>query len=119
MLTSFRGWFGCKDKTTTSTTSTIPISTTTPPTPTATSTTCETPGKFWGCYDQTSEDPSVTTTEEHTTITSPPTMPTTSSTSSVPSVAPTEEPHETCVERAWYGMCREWDGDSSAKKEDM
>ncbi|KXX81094.1 putative lipase atg15 [Madurella mycetomatis] len=106
------GWFGCKDKTTTTTSPTV-----TSTTPTATSTTCETPGRFWGCYDETTSGPISTTTQEIQTITPPPSMPT----STPPSPAPTQEPPEKprCIDRAWYGMCREWEGDVPKLKEDM
>ncbi|KAL2021030.1 hypothetical protein VTK56DRAFT_7685 [Thermocarpiscus australiensis] len=106
------GWFGCRDKTTTSTT------TVTSATPTATSTTCLTPGRFWGCNDKTTTGTSITTTREHGTITSPPSMP---SSTSTPSAAPTEEPPEKprCVDRAWYGMCRKWESDVPVNNEDM
>ncbi|KAL2261904.1 hypothetical protein VTK26DRAFT_3028 [Humicola hyalothermophila] len=111
------GWFGCKDKTTTSTTTTTTKAPT--PTSTSTSTTCLTPGRFWGCYDKATTESTITTTREHETITSPPAMPTSAS---PPTTAPTDEPPKSsqCVDRAWYGWCREWEGsDDSANKEDM
>lgn len=50
------GWWGCLDETT-STPSTTATSTTTPletaPTPTSQTSICQTPGKFWGCWDPT------------------------------------------------------------------
>jgi lipase ATG15 len=110
-----RGWFGCKDKTTTSVTTT-----TTSTTPTETSTTCLTPGRFWGCNDQaTTTELSSTTTQQHSTITPAPSMP---SPTTAPTAAPTEEdPPEKgrCVDRAWYGRCREWGGDAPDGNEDM
>jgi hypothetical protein len=27
-----------------------------------------------------------------------------------PTTTPTDEPSETCIRRAWYGRCLEWDG---------
>ncbi|KAK4033190.1 autophagy protein atg15 [Parachaetomium inaequale] len=108
------GWFGCKDKTTTSS-----ITTTTSTTPTATSTTCLTPGRFWGCNDEATTASSSTTTHEQSTITSPPSMP---SATTAPSAAPTEDdPPEKggCLDRAWYGRCREWGGDAPDGNEDM
>ncbi|KAI0445015.1 Alpha/Beta hydrolase protein [Xylaria telfairii] len=126
------GWFGCKDKTTTTeitssqTTPTI-TSTTTCSTPgwfgcndptnstssqatiSATSTTCDTPG-WWGCKDKTTT--STTTTLQHE-ITSPPSMPIPTS----PGQAPvTAAPKSHCIERHWYGTCKEWvpDGQGDA-----
>ncbi|AEO69483.1 autophagy protein atg15 [Thermothielavioides terrestris NRRL 8126] len=109
------GWFGCKDKTTTTTTtSTTPVETST------TSTTCLTPGRFWGCNDKTTTETSTTTTttQEQSTITPPPSMP---APTSAPSAAPTDDaPKEgRCVDRAWYGWCRKYEGDAPEKKEDM
>ncbi|KAI0481739.1 Alpha/Beta hydrolase protein [Xylaria cf. heliscus] len=122
------GWFGCKDKTTTTETTsshitpTITSATTTCSTPgwfgcndptnttssqatvTATSATCSTPG-WWGCKD-TSTVPT-TTTPQHE-ITSPPSMPIPTS----PRQAPvTASPKSHCVERHWYGTCKEWAAD--------
>ena len=107
------GWFGCNDPTTTShaATSSTPAE-------------CHTPGFFWGCHDET------TTTQSHP-ITSPPPMPTSttatttsshSCTSSAwfglicvdPSPTPTSTPtnlpdgKQHCVERNWFGFCKEW-----------
>ncbi|KAK5997438.1 Putative lipase ATG15 [Cladobotryum mycophilum] len=61
------GWFGCKDKTThvsATLTTTTPTTTTTTTTSAAPTTTCETPGRFWGCNDdtETSTVPTSTTT---------------------------------------------------------
>lgn len=115
------GWFGCNDKITTTTSSTPVITTTTSSTssdsdsPPSTSTNCETPGKFWGCWDSTT---TTTTTSGGTqpatgsepTITAPPITttrpvpprPTASPTSTTP-VAPTQS-H--CTARNWFGFCK-------------
>ncbi|KAL2172758.1 hypothetical protein VTG60DRAFT_2577 [Thermothelomyces hinnuleus] len=114
------GWFGCKDKTTTSVTTTTETITST--TSTTTSTACKTPGRFWGCYDQTtttSMTTSSTATQDQSTITSPPSMP---SPTSAPTATPTEEDppqKRRCVDRAWYGMCRKWEGDDLERIDDM
>ncbi|KAH6624393.1 autophagy protein atg15 [Chaetomium sp. MPI-SDFR-AT-0129] len=111
------GWFGCKDKTTT-----IVTTTTTSTIPTQTSTSCLTPGRFWGCNDETTSGAGTTATttpEGHSTITSPPSLPDPTTT---PSAAPTSSgppSKETCVDRAWYGRCREWDGEAPEGNEDM
>ncbi|KAK4247332.1 putative lipase [Corynascus novoguineensis] len=114
------GWFGCKDKTTTSVTTTSVITTTsTTPTVTSTSTTCKTPGRFWGCYDETTTVSSSTATPDQSTITPAPSMP---SPTTAPSTSPTEEepPNKgRCVERAWYGMCRKWEGDAPESIDDI
>ncbi|KAI0455495.1 Alpha/Beta hydrolase protein [Xylaria acuta] len=123
------GWFGCKDKITTTTETTSsqisptitssttcstpgwfgcndPTNTTSPQvTATATSTTCATPG-WWGCKDKTTI--STTATPQHE-ITSPPSMPTPTSLGQAPVTAP---PKSHCVERHWYGTCKEWVPDS-------
>ncbi|TRX91386.1 hypothetical protein FHL15_007808 [Xylaria flabelliformis] len=123
------GWFGCKDKTTSTTkttssqtTPTITTTTTcTTPgwfgcndptnttsyqaTATATSTTCATPG-WWGCKDRTTTP--TTTTLQHE-ITSPPSMPIPTSLRQEPVTAP---PKSHCVERHWYGACKEWARDA-------
>lgn len=102
------GWFGCKDKTTLTTTIT---STTPTPTPTPT-TSCATPGRFWGCYDDiTTIGTSSTTTTEQSTITPPPTMPSTTP-------APTVTETAGCRSRAWYGMCKEYEGEPSVKNDE-
>ncbi|KAK3296163.1 autophagy protein atg15 [Chaetomium fimeti] len=106
------GWFGCKDKTTTS------VTTTTSTTSTAT-TTCMTPGRFWGCNDETSAvESGVTSTQEPSTITPAPSMP---SPTTAPSSAPADQdpPQSRCVHRAWYGMCKEWEGDNPESNDDM
>ncbi|KAH7308196.1 Alpha/Beta hydrolase protein [Stachybotrys elegans] len=102
------GWFGCKDKTTTT-----DVTTTRPVTPTSTSTTasttCETPGKFWGCWDD-----AVSTTTVSSPTRAAPTPPMTSA----PTAAPTEAPEEAedkedkamylkCARRNWLGFCVE------------
>ncbi|KAL1843772.1 hypothetical protein VTJ49DRAFT_7482 [Mycothermus thermophilus] len=69
--------------------STIPTPTATETATTAT-TTCMTPGRFWGCLDET------TTTE----------------TTSAPA------PTSTCADRAWYGWCREWEGGDGDDEKD-
>jgi lipase ATG15 len=45
-------------------------------------------------------------------------MPTTTT---VPSAVPTEDLPEKgeCIDRAWYGRCREWEGDEPDRREDM
>ncbi|RYC59874.1 hypothetical protein CHU98_g6332 [Xylaria longipes] len=126
------GWFGCKDKTTTiettssQTTPTITSTTTTTcstpgwfgcndptsttpsqATATATSTTCATPG-WWGCKDKTT----ISTTIQHE-ITSPPSMPIPTSSGQAPVTAP---PKSHCVERHWYGTCKEWAPDGEGDR---
>lgn len=70
-----------------------------------------TPGRFWGCNDETSAVPGATSTQEQSTITPPPSVP---SPTTAPPPAPTAEdpPQSRCVHRAWYGMCKEWEGDN-------
>ncbi|MBE3041030.1 hypothetical protein IMZ48_00265 [Candidatus Bathyarchaeota archaeon] len=101
------GWFGCKDKTTTTTTTTTTTEeiTTTEPASTAppSSTTCLTPGRFYGCWDDSSTTEVPTSgrmTLTHAPITTP----------ADPTPTPTDEPPATCISRAWYGRCLEWDG---------
>ncbi|KAK4193671.1 putative lipase [Podospora australis] len=107
------GWFGCKDKATTTIT-------TTTPTPTVTSTTCLTPGRFWGCSDQTATEVGPPVTSGESTITPAPSMPVSSSATPSGPTSEDPEPSASCRERAWYGMCKEWDGGSATKaREDM
>lgn len=128
ILTSARGWFGCKDKTTTTETTTDDSTSTTS---TTTSTTCKTPGRFWGCYDKTTTTSTTVTTttttttssstasEDQSTITPPPSMP---SPTSAPTSTPAEEgsPRKRrCVDRAWYGLCRKWEGDDHETIDDI
>lgn len=81
------GWWGCLDETTTTTTTTssptAPIGTTATTTSTHTSSTpstspitsyCETPGLFWGCWDEPTTKPS----KHHPSSPSPTAMPSTS-----------------------------------------
>ncbi|KAJ4292238.1 putative lipase atg15 [Collariella sp. IMI 366227] len=99
------GWWGCLDETTTTTgTHTSKIITTT-----SSTTTCLTPDETISTGVTKTQGPS---------ITSPPTLP---STTSAPSPEPTDEdpPEETCVDRAWFGWCREWGGDEPDGNEDM
>ncbi|KAI0194977.1 Alpha/Beta hydrolase protein [Astrocystis sublimbata] len=118
------GWFGCKDETTTTGTTTSQATTTTTTssttcktpgwfgcndptdaasqaTATATSTTCATPG-WWGCNDKAAS--STTTIAQHE-MTSPPPMPAPTSIGHDPVTAP---PKSRCVERHWYGLCKQW-----------
>jgi lipase ATG15 len=92
------GWFGCKDPTSSPKTSTSvssrPKPTASPPTPTST---CHTPGWF-GC-----KDASVVKTKTVTktaTVTAEPTR-------KVDDPKPVQT--SSCVRRAWYGRCEEWD----------
>ena len=56
---------------------------------------------------------SETTQRDRATITEPPVLPTSTT-------APGNAHVPTCLRRAWYGMCKEWDSDSPADaKEDM
>lgn len=44
------------------------------------------------------------------------------SATTAPSAVPTDEdPPETgrCISRAWYGLCKEWEGDDTEGGEDM
>lgn len=97
------GWFGCKDKTTTSTT-TREVTTTEPVTETPSSSTCLTPGRFWGCWDDEATATDVPTSGQMTLTPAP------STTAPSPTETSTGEPAETCIRRAWYGRCLEWDG---------
>ncbi|CCE34466.1 related to starvation induced protein PSI-7 [Claviceps purpurea 20.1] len=117
------GWFGCYDKTTSgefTTTSTLPTSggvTTTSVLPTSSApatTTCETPGRFWGCWDK---DGTTTTSSSlpmiitrHPITSAPTTTPwsVASSTAAAPS-------QSTCLHRSWLGLCKEWDSDAEDK----
>ena len=128
------GWFGCYDTTeepepTSAPTETQPSSTTT----TAT-TTCLTPGWF-GCYDTTDEPPVTSTPKETRTRSSSTTTATTScltpgwfgckdkSSASPGDGPPTPTPPPSspgvptpttpvsCIDRSWYGWCREWTGE--------
>lgn len=120
------GWFGCKDKTTITTT-TEPVTSPTaapppPPTSTAltsttttsesaprtTTITCETPGRFWGCYDKTTT--TTGTTESHS-ITSAPPSPTATTTSGTASTATDPPKVRHCLHRNWIGFCKKWDFD--------
>lgn len=101
------GWFGCNDQTATTTTTSSSSSTT----PT-TSTTCETPGKFWGCYDPTSTSSGATSAAtSEPTITAPPATVTTTR-PITPTVTPTRTstlagPAQShCVSRNWFGLCK-------------
>ncbi|KAM7223915.1 autophagy protein atg15 [Rhypophila decipiens] len=119
------GWFGCKDRTTSTstTTSTLPTATSTS-TPTST-TTCLEPGRFWGCYDPPAitETDSRTSADSRSSITAPPTLPSSTSTPSAISPSSTATPTQgSCLERNWYGMCKQWEGDTEARafgSEDM
>jgi lipase ATG15 len=74
-------------------------------TSTRTTTTCETPGKFWGCYDET------TTTGSHTTIPhSITSAPATTTSAPAPTSEPANKGPKTCLHRNWFGFCKEWDG---------
>lgn len=109
------GWFGCKDKTTTvTTTTTEEITTTAPPsTIPSESTTCLTPGRFWGCWDDTTATDAPSTGRMTFTP-----LPTT--TPDIPTETTTgEEPEQTCVRRAWYGRCLEWDGPTESLGEEL
>jgi lipase ATG15 len=48
------GWFGCRDETTTV------VTTTAGSVSTPTSTTCLTPGLIWGCHDESTSTPAIT-----------------------------------------------------------
>lgn len=119
------GWFGCNDKTTTTTTaaggastsastSTPPV--TTPPastsssSPPATSTNCETPGKFWGCWDSSaSTSRGHPATGSEPTVTAPP-VTTTRPLTPAPTASPTSSPvvptQSHCTAKNWFGLCR-------------
>ena len=118
------GWFGCKDEVTTTSTSAslpvtstsfIPTSTSPPSTSPSTSpssspsTTCATPGRFWGCNDESKK------TTSHP-ITSPPVT-----TTAAPTATPTGEPpsKERCLHRNWIGRCKEWEHDGDNTEEEM
>ncbi|SPO04515.1 related to starvation induced protein PSI-7 [Cephalotrichum gorgonifer] len=122
------GWFGCKDKTTTDTTTTEEVTTTRPITTTtsdssptssptsspSSSTTCATPGRFWGCWDDISTTdlpcsgyPSDMPCSNYPSDVPAPTTTTASPPTGIP--PPREDPWQTCVRRAWYGLCVEWD----------
>ena len=107
------GWFGCKDKTTTTTsTTTTEVTTTTEPPATTeqpSSTTCLTPGRFWGCWDDNST--SGVPTSGQMTLTPAPTA------TPAPTSTAADELPETCVRRAWYGRCLEWDGPRETEAE--
>ncbi|KAM7191382.1 autophagy protein atg15 [Naviculisporaceae sp. PSN 640] len=112
------GWFGCKDKTTTiATTTSVPTATST--------TTCLEPGRFWGCNDPPAitKTGSETSSESQSTITAPPILPSSSSTTATPTPDPTPTPTQgNCLERHWYGMCKEWEGEPKMRafgSEDM
>ena len=124
------GWFGCNDKTTTTTTTTSTESTTTPPVtsstetiPTSTSSTCETPGRFWGCYDKTTTTASTTTstsTDKHHLITPPPKQPPTSTSEPVKATSSSDDTDPgkgtgRCLRRSWFGFCRVWDTTNGAE----
>ncbi|KAK2594545.1 putative lipase atg15 [Conoideocrella luteorostrata] len=97
------GWFGCKDKTTTTvqvTTTSDLVTSSTPAT-----TTCETPGKFWGCWDdEASATTSLPSTIARPSITSGPTT-------TQPEVTPTSTAPAKgkCQHRSWIGLCKEWE----------
>ncbi|OAA64287.1 autophagy related lipase [Niveomyces insectorum RCEF 264] len=120
-------FWGCKDEPTGDepsdappATSTLPVTTTSTPktkpltsptataTPTPTPTSCQTPGRFWGCWD-TPDDcaTSVVTTSpaDEPTITKPPTKPT----AHLPPVETTSTPAtQRCRQRNWFGFCKDW-----------
>ncbi|KAF2769615.1 alpha/beta-hydrolase [Teratosphaeria nubilosa] len=101
------GWFGCRDATTTTSSSTS-TSTTAAPAPTITTTsslptstsTCRTPGWF-GCNDPTTTVPAQ---PAKTVVSTTPTATTQPKVSSAPTPG---ERH--CIERHWYGSCKEYE----------
>jgi lipase ATG15 len=104
------GWFGCKDKTTTTskitTTSVVTMTTATP------TTTCETPGRWWGCWDGDGDDMTTTTGPAPGTRTQPPITkgPTSATSVAAPtSSAPSKDGQ--CLRRNWFGRCKEWEGE--------
>ncbi|KAH8894952.1 alpha/beta-hydrolase [Thozetella sp. PMI_491] len=100
------GWFGCKDKTTeTAPTVTTPVTPTSTSTTSTVTTTCETPGRFWGCNDQTAVETATTSSQQHPITSPPPTL-----TSAAPP-ADTAAPKSHCLRRNWVGMCKEWDSE--------
>jgi lipase ATG15 len=115
------GWFGCKDKTTTASTTTTTTTTeeitststekitSTPisePSETSSeSTTCLTPGRFWGCYDDSTTETGTPSPTDPVVTPAPTTTPVT------PTEPPADEPQETCIRRSWYGRCMEWEDD--------
>lgn len=107
------GWFGCNDKTTTTTTTSSSSSTTT----TTTSTTCETPGRFWGCYDSTTtssaatsaatSEPDITAPPGPTVTTTRPITPRPKGTAMATSTSTSAVPHQAhCTARSWFGFCK-------------
>jgi lipase ATG15 len=98
------GWFGCKDKTTTTETTTTDSSTTSFTTPT---TTCETPGRFWGCYDETSSTTTHNVVATAPRITSPATA-----TATTTSGAGGSQEH-LCLHRNLFGFCTHWADDDT------
>ncbi|CAI7666670.1 unnamed protein product [Penicillium viridicatum] len=53
------GWFGCRDETST-------VATTTANSASPTSATCHTPGRLWGCWDESTTTPAITSAPTHT-----------------------------------------------------
>lgn len=101
------GWFGCNDRTTSTVeaTTTSDVSTTNPPA----TTTCETPGKFWGCWD--GDETSATLSSLPSTITRPPiTSAPTLTQSAVMSSSTAAPSKRKCLHRSWVGLCKEWEG---------
>ncbi|KAG6028518.1 putative lipase atg15 [Claviceps citrina] len=106
------GWFGCNDKTTS-----IEVTTTSarPTTSAAATTTCETPGHFWGCWDEkeTSTSTSLSSPPNTITITRPPATdaPTATPLTMTTSSSTTGPSKGTCLHRSWIGLCKEREGD--------
>ncbi|KAK3070712.1 putative lipase atg15 [Teratosphaeriaceae sp. CCFEE 6253] len=115
------GWFGCKDPTTTtSSSSTVvttpsaapaPTLTTTSSLPTGTST-CHAPGWFGGCLDESTTSAAPSSTAAHTTP-----KPTAASPS--PSGTAPVTQRKKCVDRNWYGTCRQWRVEGWGVKNDL
>lgn len=102
------GWFGCKDKTT----ATDSVTTTTSEPTTSPTAGCETPGKFWGCWD--GDEASTTTSAMSGTITRPriTAAPTPTETATPPPETSSVPPKKgKCLRRNWVGLCKEWEGD--------
>lgn len=107
-------FWGCLDESTTGTaTSTSTTTTTTSTSSTSTSkstststsststTTCETPGRFWGCLDETTSVTASTTKQTAThAITAAPT-------NTAPAAKPPAKWH--CIHRNWVGLCKDWE----------